>query len=350
MPPGTENIHAVVLDVGHGNAAVFIDGDEALVVDAGAGDLVTDTLERYGVSDVAALVISHRHHDHTSELPALLSNPDIRIKKLFLNADPSRQPSSAFETQLRGALNDSIRRNGTQYQQANVTLGEEMGTENLSVEVLSPTAELCLAGVGSPTDAGGVLHAHALAVVLRVGVDGGRSMVMGADLDHHGLRGLIEDTDVDLKADVLVYPHHGGLAGVGTERGEEELAKELTAAVDPEAVIVSNGRERYANPRREIVRGVRKARTVPPIRLVCTQLSKECLAEVVRDDRRLDETLSSLGAETGASCSGSIRVDLVGEGPLLPKGAQHLEFVIDTVGGSALCVNAELVVNESSVD
>lgn len=334
----SDELQAFVLDVGHGNAAVFLDGDEALVVDAGSGDLVADTLERSGVSDIAALVISHRHHDHTSELPSLLANRDLRVRRLFLNADPSRSPDTHFEKQLRAALNDSVRRSGTQYQQANVTLGSEMGTQQLQVDVLSPNIDLGLAGIGANMPTGSTVDTHAFAVALRVRSEGGRSILLAADLDHSGLRQLIDNEDAELSADVLVYPHHGGLAGVGSAEGEEALAKEFTAAVDPSTVIVSNGRERYENPRREIVRGVRQARSDPPIRLVCTQLSKACCADAVSADGRLDPALSSIGAERGLSCSGSIRIELCGSGPVLPNGARHLDFVINRVGASALCV------------
>src|SRR4051812_24375736 len=67
---------AIILDVGHGNAAVFLDAGQALVVDAGPGDLVAGTLVDHDALEIVGLVISHRHHDHTSELPSLLSNPE----------------------------------------------------------------------------------------------------------------------------------------------------------------------------------------------------------------------------------------------------------------------------------
>jgi hypothetical protein len=214
--------------------------------------------------------------------------------------------------------------------------------------VLSPTIDLALAGVGAPTPGGGQLHPHAMAVVLRVATKQGRSILLSADIDHSGMRGLLEDPDVDLTANVLVYPHHGGRTGAGSDEQEESLAREFTAAVDPEAILVSNGRERFQNPRREIVRGVRQARSSPPVRLVCTQLSSVCLAEVVADPEHLDPTLSSLGATKGMSCTGSIRVDLSGTGPVLPNGASHLDFVVNRVGESALCLSADLLAKEGT--
>ena len=334
----SEEPHAVLLDVGHGNAAIFIDGDVAIVVDAGSGDLVTDTLERLGVREIAALVISHRHHDHTSELPALLSNRELQIRRLFVNADPSRDPSSRFETLLRGAINDSWKRNRTELDQANVTLSEQMNTQHLEVEVLWPGVEIAMTGVGAATTTDGTVHPHAMAVVLRVARREGRSVLLGADLDYAGFRQLIDDPDTDLSADVLVYPHHGGLAGAGSAAGEQQFATDLAQAVTPELVVFSNGRGRHDNPRPEVVRGIRQARDSPKIRLVCTQLSRQCSPDAFADDGRLDTTLGSAGGVKGLSCSGSIRVALAGPGPLLPFGHRHIDFVVNKVGESALCI------------
>lgn len=333
--------HGVLLDVGHGNAAIFIDGDAAIIVDAGSGDLVTAALEAIGVREIVALVISHRHHDHTSELPVLLSNHDLCVRQLFVNADPTRKPTSAFETQLRAGLNDSWKRNGTVYHQANVTLGDLMSTERIKVKVLWPDIANALGGVGATTATGGTVHPHAVAVVVRVSVETGRSILLGADLDHAGFRGLIDSPDVDLSADVLVYPHHGGNAGVGTSAGEESFATDLARAVNPALVLFSNGREKYNNPRPEVVRGVRAARDSPKIRVVCTQLSKECSAITFADDGRLDPVFRSAGGAEGLSCCGTMRLDLAGTGPVLPLGHKHLDFVVNTVGETALCMPVE---------
>jgi competence protein ComEC len=333
-----DEAHGIVLDVGHGSAAVFFDGDEAIVVDAGSAGLVADTLERQGVTEIAALILSHRHHDHTSEVPSLLSNKALRVRRLFVNADPTRNPSSRFEEQLYGAWNDSYKRNKTELHQANVTLGTYMSTKRLTVDVLSPDGELTWKGVGAKKASGGKVHPHELAVVLRVrGAEGGRAVLFGADLDRGGFQSLIDDAEVDLSADVLVYPHHGGLSKAGSEAAERAFAMALTEAVGPEVVLFSNGRGSHPNPRREVVQGVRSADVRPLVRIVCTQLSEACSPSVFPVEGRLDDTLGSAGADEQLSCAGSVRVALDKEQALLPMGARHMSFVIDDVGEAALC-------------
>lgn len=331
-----EGLEAFLLDVGHGNAAIFVDGERALVVDAGPGDLVAGTLEQLGIRDVAALVISHRHHDHDSELPSLLMNRDLRVRRLFVNADPLRNPTSYFARHLRGAFNDSHLRNGTELHQANATLGQYISTDRLEVTVLWPPADMAFAGVGAKTESGGTAHPHAMAVVLRVAVPEGRSVLLGADLDYQGFRTLLDANAFDPRSDVLVYPHHGGLTGAPDE---EAFAGELACAVDPELVVFSHGRDRYENPRPEVVRGVRSGRAQPRIRVMCTQLSKHCSADPIAPQNCLDPHVTSRGASLGHSCAGSIRLSLSAGGALVPLGATHLAFVLEQVDGN-LCIPA----------
>jgi beta-lactamase superfamily II metal-dependent hydrolase len=324
--------HAVVLDVGHGNATVIIDDDRAIVVDAGHGDLVVDTLERHGISVIESLVVSHRHHDHTSEIPSLLANRDLCVRKLFVNADPTRNPSSAFERSLRAGFNDSKTRNKTELHQANETLGHYIQTQRLVVEVLTPNSDMTLTGVGATTPTGAEVNPHALAVVLRISVEGGRSMLLGADLDHAGFVRLMDDDAKELEADLLIYPHHGGLSAAGDE---EAFAAALTAAVAPEIVLFSNGRGGYQTPRREVVRGVRS--NTKKVRVVCTQLHESCSAASYPANGRLDDTLSSRGSTAGHSCAGSVRVSFAADAQLLPLGSRHMDFVVNTIGPSAMC-------------
>ena len=181
------------------------------------------------------------------------------------------------------------------------------------------------------------MHPHALAVVLRVSVAEGRSVLFGSDLDRDGFRRLMASS-LDLGADLLVYPHHGGLVARSTVTAEQSFAEKLTEAVKPQVVVFSNGRESHANPRPEVVRGVRSAALTPRVRVVCTQLALACSPVVFRGGHRLDTSLGSTGAEGGLSCSGSLRLALVGDGPILPLGSRHVSFVLEEVGDQALCV------------
>ena len=331
---GGSTSEAIILDVGHGNATVFFDDTRAIVVDAGSEDLVTRTLVDHGITEIAALVVSHSHRDHTSEIPTLLSNPDLCVRKLFINADSSRAPGTPFEHFLRAGFRDSHQRNSTELQQLNETLSRQLETDGLAVEVLWPGSDLAFGGIGSETEDGGEVDAHDMAAVVRVGLRDGRSVLLCADLAHEQFVEMLAKPGIDLRATVLVYPHHGGLSGAANE---ESFAQELTAAVDPEIVVFSHGRNQHRNPRPEVVRGVRAARATPPIRVLCTQLSTNCSANPLSADDRLDPSVRHRGATDGLSCSGSLRLPLDPTEPLLARGAQHLAFVLSQVDGN-LCL------------
>lgn len=345
---GPDGPQAIVLDVGHGNAAVVIDGRQAIVVDAGPGDLVGETLTTHEIAEIAALVISHRHLDHTSEIPSLLTSDDFVVRRLFVNSDPSRDPESAFERQLRGAANSAYDRHGTITSSINHTCGAAMSTQHLRVDVLAPHVEDWAGGIGSrASSSGNSINTHRLSAVVRVRADGGRSVLLCGDHDHAGLRRLLNFEPALLRSDALIYPHHGGQTGAPDE---EQLARDLTVAVDPEIVVFSNGRGKHDNPRPEVVRGVRTARDSPPIRVLCTQLSALCSSVPFVAEGRLDDSLLSRGASAGVSCSGSLRIALTGDGPLLPAGATHLRFVLDSIGEPGLCVaDLSTSARESSV-
>jgi competence protein ComEC len=340
---GVSSGEAIILDVGHGNATVFLDDSRAIVVDAGSEDLVTRTLADHGVTEIAALVVSHSHRDHTSEVPTLLSNPELCVRKLFINADSTRAPETSFERFLRAGFRDSHDRHGTELQQLNETLSRQLETDGLVVEVLWPDSDLAFGGIGSETKDGVEVDAHNMAAVLRVGLQDGRSILLCADLAHEQFVEMLAKPGIDLRATVLVYPHHGGLSGAADE---EAFARELTAAVDPEIVVFSHGRSRHQNPRPEVVRGVRSARLKPPIRVLCTQLSTNCSAEPLDADGRLDPSVRHRGANDGSSCSGSLRLPLDPAIPLLARGAQHLAFVLSRVDGN-LCLAAQGAAEEA---
>ncbi|MEA2276317.1 MAG: competence protein ComEC [Solirubrobacteraceae bacterium] len=326
---------ALILDVGHGNAAVFVDGDRALVVDAGSGGSIADTLADQGIQNLD-LVVSHQHYDHTSELPALLANPDLRIRKLFLNADPSRNAATRFERDLRASFRDSHARNSTELLTLNATLSPgQFELPTLRIDVLWPSSDMAFGGVGAGTPRGTVVHPHAMAGVLRVDQPDGRSVLLCADVNHTQLTELVKTAD--LHSTVLVYPHHGGLSGSGDE---EAFAHALTTAVGPDVVIFSHGRDTHMNPRTEVVRGVRASRTTPPVRVLCTQLSKNCSPGPIGVTDHLDPDLVHAGARAGASCCGSLRIRLSNDDILVSRGSEHLAFVLDHVEGN-VCLATE---------
>lgn len=211
--PGPGEFELAVLDVGHGLASVVRTRSRTLVFDTGpawrgGGDAARVTLvpflRAYGVRRVDLLVVSHEDNDHAGGLSS-----------------------------LRGAVEVSR------------TLGVAPGSAGGRGE------RACVAGQGWEWDGVGfeILHPppeHALddnegSCALRVRAPSGTALLL-ADQGRRAERMLLEQ---DLRADVVLVPHHGS-AGSSTPQ--------LVAAVGAREALVSNGfGNRWGLPRNEVV-------------------------------------------------------------------------------------------------
>ncbi len=157
-------------------------------------------------------------------------------------------------------------------------------------------------------------------------------VLLGGDMEQ-GCLDLWRDEGTDPKADVLIFPHHGGLPG---DSEPASFAIDLCSLVHPRTVIFSIHRTRFELPNPDIIRAILGA--VPGVRIACTQLSRWCATAVPsnRPNHLLD--LPARGQETGFCCAGTIEIDLCGEEPVIrPLEADHRKF-IDTSAESALCL------------
>jgi hypothetical protein len=278
----TTSPELTILNVGHRSCALVRDGPVVMVVDVPNRDSVLKpTLAQlaatHGITAIDSVLISRADVDHISGVIALLCDEDLRVRRLYVNPEPLRQ--TVAWAALRLAIRDTLRR----FPDFEVHSLTSMRTDELDarlpelcVEVLAPSAELAVTGVGGITPGGIRVSASSLSAVIRFSTSATRGVLLAGDMDRVGLDALLAEHP-DLGADVLVFPHHGGLPG----RADPILyAADLATAVKPEVVVFSHGREhpgKVPTPSREIVAGVR--RSVPVAHIACTQLSKGCAAQ-----------------------------------------------------------------------
>lgn len=141
------------------------------------------------------------------------------------------------------------------------------------LEIIGPSNTLALSGPGGkelPEHGGRPISSNSLSAVMRVlHADVPRALLTG-DLDDVGLADL-ERSAVDLDAELLVFPHHGG----HVPQGENAMfAGRLCRAVGATTIVFSLGRGKHRTPRPEIVRAVEAA--LPTAHVACTQLSARC--------------------------------------------------------------------------
>jgi competence protein ComEC len=260
----------VVLDVGHGNCAVLVDGEEAAVIDCAPGSTLHETLEQLQIYEIQYVFLSHVDRDHCAGLTGLLLNGIVR--NVYLNPDP-RRDSKTWQA-LRIALKKASDSFGTKiHPRLSTAPPLNLRCGRVDIEVLSPSLDMTMSGVSGEDLQARELTANSMSAVLGLTHDGCRVALFPGDIDEVGLAHLLEAKEIEAK--ILVFPHHGGKSK--TIAGDE-FASQLCEAVKPELVLFSIGRERYNNPREEVVRGVKSAS--PGSHVLCTQLSRSYLINV----------------------------------------------------------------------
>ena len=300
------------------------------VIDGGRGDTLLRFLAEKGITHVDTVLVSHADADHFGGISLLLSNTDLQVGRVLVNPDVRETElwrdfvSVMIDAKGRGAV---FQLELTDASTADLESGE------VRLEVLAPSQELAIRTARGRTADDRQLTPNAMSAVIRVRSQGVPRILIAGDIDQVGLESL-SSNNPDLRADVLVFPHHGGRPG---RADPDAFAETLTKAVEAKLVVFSVGRGRYGTPRPEIVAAVLRASS--DVHIACTQLSEHCAANLPRNAPGLHSAFSR-GAATNACCAGSIEVPLEpGESDYFPSRSAHLEF-IRTSAPTALCRRA----------
>jgi beta-lactamase superfamily II metal-dependent hydrolase len=329
---GSGSISITVLDVGHGSCAIVSDNATTVLIDAGPSNAVLEYLTREGIEKINTVVISHSDADHIRGLVALMSSDTVEVSEILLNSDALK--GSALWRSLAYEIDDRVRLGELKFE-AQLREGQVIAEsdEGFRVSVLAPRDRLVMTGPGATDTAGRRITSNSMSAVVLVSFGRRRIMLLTGDLDETGWEHLA-DTGQDVRAEVLVFPHHGGLAG-GSGNTLFEFARRLSSAVNPEAVVFSLGRSaRYATPRPEVIAGVRAA--VPTARIACTELSEACAGAAPEVAARHLLPLYASGYRARACCAGTMRIVVTGDGTLNPSEDAHARFISEHAP-NALC-------------
>lgn len=323
-----------ILDVGHGNCCVVASSDRnsVIVIDTGPGAGVLEYLLQEGISRVKSVVLSHADADHISGLIALLNAGIFQVDEVISNSDALKR--SEKWSDLAWTL-DRLKRAGTLRSVDRLQEGDTLDTQidNVGIRVLAPRLGLVLTGPGAHDPKGRLITSNSASAVLLVEFGTRRVALLTGDLDRLGFDYLIESGQ-DLSADILVFPHHGGLSGSGI-RAAAVLAEELTKVVNPTDVVFSMDRRKFGNPRKEVVAAVRRA--APDARIACTELAEACSAQLSTHDPAHLLPLFASGFSRKSCCAGSMRLCFVENAALEPSREEHRRFV-EGYAATALCL------------
>jgi beta-lactamase superfamily II metal-dependent hydrolase len=292
----------VILDVGHGNAAVIHENAHTILIDTALGSHVLEYLQQRKINSLDLIVLSHSDQDHIGGLMAIL-NAGIHVGLVLLNTDSEKQ--STIWGDLIISLEDA-RRNGDIDFKVGLSSGK-LPVDDLKhceLEIISPTPGLAAMGPGSFDRNKRKITSNSISACIRLLFDKKPIALLASDMDAVALDEALA-AKAEMQAKVLVYPHHGGLPGASAP---EEFTAKLLAAVKPDSVIFSLGRAKHDNPRPEIINAITNSN--PAIILACTQLSTQCAKVLPTNLRKYHFPIYSAGAVKNSCCAGSIVIDL----------------------------------------
>ncbi|MDR1967334.1 MAG: DNA internalization-related competence protein ComEC/Rec2 [Burkholderiaceae bacterium] len=213
--PGAFDLLAV--DVGQGSAVLLRTAGHTLLYDAGpryslesdAGDRVLVPLLHALGERVDVLLLSHRDNDHSGgAVSVLAAQPEAALRSSF---DLAGHPFTRCEA------------------------GQSWQWDGVTFELLHPAADYYASARST----------NAVSCVLHVRAGDGASVLLTGDIEAAQEAMLARTSPADLRADVLLAPHHGS-------RSSSSAA--LLDAVRPRLTLIQSGyRNRYGHPAPEVV-------------------------------------------------------------------------------------------------
>ena len=254
MPPG--GVRIVVLDVGQGLAVFVATARHALLYDTGprfndsvdaGGRIVVPFLRAAGVARLDALIVSHADNDHSGGALSILHA--VAVGRLLSSLPPAHPliAAAANRHDAQRPVAQSRARAGAATA-ARCEAGERWKWDGVLFEVLHPARLAYDEPARKSND---------LSCVLRI-VSGGGSALLTGDIEAASEVELLARATEDLRADVLVVPHHGS---------RTSSTPAFIAAVSPRIAVIAAGyRNRFGHPRGEILAryaraGVTRVRT-----------------------------------------------------------------------------------------
>ena len=319
----------LLLDVGHGNCTIVRDVGAVAVIDSPTGSALLDTLEELGVSHVDHAIISHADADHIQGILALLTSDRITVGNLYVNPDRDRK-TAAWRDLIR-AVSVAAHSSAFQTVPSLTTRTPPLQVGGVTMTVVSPSDALALSAVGGLAPAGGINSANTLSAVIKVERYPDVGVLLAGDLDNVALAD-IQTSGARVTASALVFPHHGGLPGGGAAM---TFGNTLLQLVQPTQVYVSNGRNKHANPRSEIVEAVLDH----GCGLACTQLAIACGEPVSADHL---EPWPAAGRAAKHSCAGTVSLTLTEAGQVrAPGSAEAFQTYVSTQVGAPMCARTK---------
>ncbi|MFO7952020.1 MAG: DNA internalization-related competence protein ComEC/Rec2 [Bacillota bacterium] len=243
--PSEQNLKVTFIDVGQGAAALVETPCEAVImVDAGGelpihgepGEIgervILPFLRHRGVNELDLAVVSHSHEDHFGGFLSVIG--EIPIKHMLISPVPG-------ETVYYEELLEQADKKGIPVKKTYSGDVWRCGPD-LSIKMLGPPEKL-FSGTGSDLNNNSIVFLLSYREI---------RMLFTGDIEDAAAKDLL-GRRVDLKADLLQVPHHGGYM---------EVMPEFLAAVKPEKAVIQVGPNHFGHPHPHVTDSLKEAGVV----------------------------------------------------------------------------------------
>jgi len=241
--PDAGTFRMTVLDVGQGLAVLLRTRDHALLYDAGpsfspAADsgnrVIVPFLRGEGVRRLDVLVVSHQDNDHAGGAASVLAAlPTGQVRSSLAADHPLLAAATAWRLPCRA--------------------GDAWDWDGVRFEFLHPEGDVSGGPLQSNAPQGAAPptpeRANDRSCVLKVSSPHGAALLTG-DIERRAEQALLERR-ADLRAAVLVVPHHGS--------GTSSLPQFIEAVAPASAVFTVGYRNRFGHPRADVMARYRAA-------------------------------------------------------------------------------------------
>ncbi|HCL04241.1 MAG TPA: MBL fold metallo-hydrolase [Lachnoclostridium phytofermentans] len=211
------------IDVGQADCILVENNSKYMLVDGGNNDdkdVILDYLNRLGVKEFEAIIMTHPHEDHIGSIDTVILN--YKVKKIY--APKKEHTTKTYEDVL-----NAVMETGNTLQAPKP--GDSFSFGAVTVTFLAPSK-----------DYGNNLNNWSIGIKVS---NGKHSFVMCGDAEREAEEDMLA-TKLDLSADVLKLSHHGS---------DTSSTKEFVKAVNPKYAVISVGKDNtYDHPSKSTIK------------------------------------------------------------------------------------------------
>jgi len=221
--PQRGEVWFTLLDVGQGLAAVIRTENYVLVYDTGpksrsgfdtGSAVVIPFLRAKGIQQIDRLLISHGDNDHSGGARSILET--LTVSEVLTSATEKFKGDNVLSCQA----------------------GQHWHWDNVNFQILYPPANFIVSKKNNRS------------CVLKVTTASGISILLPGDIEKRAEYNLLRRYRTDLKADILIAPHHGS---------KTSSTENFIDAVQPTIALFPVGyRNRFGHPNKEIMQRYRR--------------------------------------------------------------------------------------------